>query len=140
MQMSIDSLNSNIRTRERAIDDLNDEISTLKKELEKVLEAQRVTNQKENDFYNYISREQALAAKVGANDQVKLAVGFGNRMNNLLTGSKYRSAISSIDGIKKALRKKESDIEAKIAQCKRKIQTHQDAIRSLNNQISRLTR
>lgn len=138
--MSIDSLNSNIRTRERAIDDLNDEISTLKKELEKVLEAQRVTNQKENDFYNYISREQALAAKVGANDQVKLAVGFGNRMNNLLTGSKYRSAISSIDGIKKALRKKESDIEAKIAQCKRKIQTHQDAIRSLNNQISRLTR
>ena len=137
--MSVASLRSTICTHEGSIDDLYREISDLKKEMDTVLEAKSVTNQKENEFLHYIHQEQALATKVGANDQVKLAVGFGNHMNSLLTGSKYREAISSIEGIKRVLKKRESDIEARIMQCKRKIQIHQDSIQRLIHQISRLS-
>lgn len=134
--MSVESLQNSIRSCNKEIDELNAEIRELNKEMDRVLNAQSQTKQREGNFLYYLSREKTVAAKVSANERVKIAVGFGNRMNSVLAGAKYRSAMSSIDAIKKALVKRKSEIEARIAQCKRRIITLQDKIRSLKLQLS----
>jgi len=137
--MSIESIQSKIRGYDREIEALSAEIRELIKEMDRVVEAQSQVTRKEKDFHNYLDRERGLATKMKTNERVKVAVGFGNRMNTIITGTKYRSAMSSIDGIKRTLTRRKSEIESRITQCRRRISSLQDSIRNSNIQISKLS-
>jgi len=135
--MDISHLQVRRQAHLREIETLQTEIRALNREMENVIEAEVRTRRMEEKFVAYIAEERSLKSKMEREDKVRSAIMFANRLNPLISERAYNTAMSRINGIMTRLRRRKTQIESAIARNRRRIQTLQDMIGSLDRQIVR---
>lgn len=134
----IASYQASVNANYRSIDLLQTRIAELNQKIADVQTIKLRAARRQAAFAQSMHSEQKTMGTVKTSHNVKVAIGYADKMHGYFNGDPYNNANSSFEDVLSELNRVIYDYEDEIEDCRRQIRMLESSITSLNSSISRL--
>ena len=137
-QAALQGINAQIADLERQIAVLRGEISRIRQQHDRVVDARKEASSKRQEFNEVIAYERAKAEKARTSTKMRAAASYADSMGDLLRGRHFSQADGAYQGIDESFKRAISKKKEEIAHKEQLIQSHYNQIAQLRNRAHSL--